>query len=196
MPTSQLVAQELNESPADYVARIDTLLVSLGAIGLQTFLITRRSDAPGPRFTLTLVYTDPGPVALRAAAFVGTASSSAQAQANAFFAANPTYRAHFIRDIGDQRRGRLGTDAIVVVYATTDAPNCGYDRSRLVVVKATADIAAGASGAGVRITSGGNAEVITVYNRSTITWSTNVRGYAFPRAGDCVYDGVPTCCGP
>lgn len=194
MPSATLIAQQLNESPSDLVSRVDTLLQGLGPIGLQTLLVTRRVDAPGPRFTISLVFTTPGPVSLRAAAFIGTPTSSATAQLNAFMAGLPAARAHFIRDISDQRRGSLSIDALMLIYAETTAPNCGYDRSSMIVVQATADIAAAASGPGVRITASGAAEAVTMVNRSTITWSTGVFGYAFPRAGDCVYDAIPSCC--
>jgi hypothetical protein len=196
MPTATLIAQKLNESPADLVARVDAFLVAAGAIGLQQVLVTRRSDAPGPRFTLSIVYTTPGPLSMRAASFIGTPTNPADTQANAFFAAHTGYRAHVLRDLGDQRRGALGIDALMAIYAESTVPNCGYDRSRMILVKATQIIAAGASGTASRVFNGGTGTAVTIYNRSTISWAIGVSGYAFPRAGDCLYDAIPTCCGP
>ncbi len=194
MPTAHLIAQQLAESPADLVARVDAYLISQTAIGLQDVLVTRRSDAPGPRFTISLVFTVPGPLAMRAACFVGTPTNPSDAQATAFLAANPTFRSHFIRDIGDQRRGKLNTDVIMLVYAATSQTNCGYDRSKLIVVQATQVIAAGASGTAVRVVPGATKETITVFNRSTQGWANGGYGYAFPKAGACTWEGVPTCC--
>ncbi len=194
MPTAHLIAQALTESPAALAARVDAYLVSQTAIGLQDVLVTRRSDAPGPRYTISLVFTVPGPLAMRATCFIGTPTSPAQTQVNAFLAANPTYRAHFLRDLGDQRRGRLNTDVLMLLYAATSQTNCGYDRSKLIVVKATQLILTGATGTAVRIVPGATKETISVVNRSTQSWVNGGFGYAFPKAGDCTWEGVPTCC--
>ncbi len=194
MPTAHLIAQALTESPCGLAARVDAYLVSQVSIGLQQCLVTRRSDAPGPRFTVSLVFTVPGPLAMRATCFVGTPTNPADVQANAFLVANPTYRTHFVRDLGDQRRGRLDTDILMVLYAATSQTNCGYDRSKLIVVQATQLILAGASGTAVRLVPGGTRETITVVNRSTQSWLNGAFGYAFPKAGDCTWEGVPTCC--
>ncbi len=195
MPTAHLIAQQLAESPAGLVGRIDAYLVSQGAIGLQQVLVTRRSDAPGPRFTVSLVFTVPGTISLRAMCFTGTPTSPAVIQATAFLAANPTYRGHFVRDLGDQRRGGLNTDVVMLLYAANSQSNCGYDRSKMIVARATADILAGDTGTAVRITPTGDQETITVVNLSTQTWLLDAFGYAFPKAGDCTWEGVPTCCG-
>lgn len=195
MPTAHLIAQNLAESPQGLTSRIDTYLVSIGAIGLQTCLVTRRSDAPGPRFTVSLSYTTPGPLSMRATAFVGTPTSPADAQATAFMAANPTFRAHVVRDLGDQRRGKLNTDVVMLIYAATSQTNCGYDRSKLIVVKATQLILTGATGTAVRVVPGATKETISVVNRSTQSWVNGGFGYAFPKAGACTWEGVPTCCG-
>lgn len=194
MPTAHLLSQNLAESPQGLASRIDTYLVSVGFIGLQEVLVTRRSDAPGPRFTVSLVFTTSGPLAMRATCFVGTLTSPAATQATAFLAANPTYRGHFVRDLGDQRRGKLNTDVVMLVYAATSQTNCGYDRSKLIVVKSSQAILSGATGAAVRVVPGSTKETITVVNRSTQTWVNGGFGYAFPKAGDCTWEGVPTCC--
>lgn len=196
MPTAELIAQHLTESPADLVARVDARLVALGPIGLQQLLVTRRSDAPGPLFTISLIYTAPGPASLRAASFIGTPTNPADAQANAFFLGSAATRGHFLRDIGDQRRGALGIDALMLIYASSSVPNCGYDKSRMVVVIATAIIPAGTSGTANTVMNGVVGTAITIANRSTISWPIGVYGYAFPRAGDCTFDAIPTCCGP
>ncbi len=193
-PTAQLIAQELNQSPADLVAAVDAALVAASSMGLQTCLVTRRSYAPGPRFTVTLVYTVPAQLVLRAASFIGTPTSSAESLANAFLAAHPTYRGHFLRDIGDQRRGHLGIDALMLIYATSSKPNCGYDRSRMIVVQALGNILPGASGAALIMSATGSTNLVTVTNQSVNTFAFHTFGYAFPRAGDCTYDVVPTCC--
>lgn len=195
MPTAHLISQNLAESPSGLTSRIDAYLVSQGSIGLQQVLVTRRSDAPGPRFTVSLSFTVSGPLAMRATCFVGTPTSPAATQATAFLAAHPTYRGHFVRDLGDQRRGKLNTDVVMLVYAATSQTNCGYDRSKLIVVRATQQMLTGASGSAVRITPNGDKETITVVNRSTQTWVLGGFGFAFPKAGDCTWEGVPTCCG-
>ncbi len=196
MPTAHLIAQQLSESPAGLVGRIDAYLVAQGPIGLQQVLVTRRSDAPGPRFTVSLAFTVPGPLALRAACFTGTPAAPAATLATAFLAANPTFRGHFVRDLGDQRRGHLNIDVVMLVYAASSQTNCGYDRSKLIAVRATQLILTGATGTAVRISPSGDLEAISVVNRSTQSWLNGAFGYAFPRAGDCTWDGVPTCCGP
>lgn len=192
---SMLIAQELSESPTGLVGRIDDALVALGPIGLQSLLVTRKVDAPGPRFTITLVYVAPGPVQLRATAYIGNIQlGSATDQMNADLTGVPNLRPHFIRDLSDQRRGSLSIDALMMIASVTSAPNCGYDKSQMIVVRSTENIAAGTSGAAVRVSGTGVKEAITVYNRSSIDWLNNVNGYAFPRAGDCLFDGIPSCC--
>lgn len=194
-----LLVQAVSEAPQGFATQVSTLLGGLGPIGLQSVLVTRRGwSSPGPRLSATMLYV-PGALTTTFAAvgFTGSlALGTAAAQATAFLAATPTLRGHVLRDIGDQRRGRLDSDVLMLIYAPASLPNCGWDRSRMIVAQASAPIAAGTTGAAVHITGLGTAETITVTNQSTITWDATAYGYCFPRQSDCTWDGVPTCCEP
>jgi hypothetical protein len=196
---AQLIVQAISEAPQGFAAQVNTFLGGLGPIGLQSVLVTRRGwHSPGPRLSATLLYT-PGALTTTFAAvgFTGsTALGTAAAQATAFLAATPALRGHVLRDIGDQRRGRLDSDVLMLIYAPASLPNCGWDRSRMIIAQASAPIAPGAVGSAVHITGLGTAETITVTNRGTITWDAMAYGYVFPRQGTCTWDGVPTCCEP
>ncbi len=196
-PAYALIRQELSQSPAGFAADVNTWLTAAGPIGIQSAFLTRR-EAFGrrPRLDLTISYSTPGPLTLRAAAFGGGAATDPDALAAAFFAANPTYRVQFIRDIGDQRRGMLDSNLIMVIYGTTVLSNCGQDKQRTVIVEALAPIAAGASGSAQLVSEAGLVVggVITVTNRFDTPWAAGTRGYASVRPGSCAWDGYPSCC--
>jgi hypothetical protein len=196
-PAYALIRQELSQSPAGFAADVNAWLVAAGSIGIQSLFLTRR-EAFGrrPRMDLTISYSTPGPLAFRAAAFGGSAAVDPDALAAAFFVANPTYRVHFTRDIGDQRRGMLDSNLIMVVYATNVLSNCGQDRQRTVVVEALGLIAPGASGNAQLVSAAGLVAggVITVTNRFDSPWASGTRGYAAVRPGSCEWDGYPSCC--
>jgi hypothetical protein len=193
---AKLFAQGISETPAGLAADINTWLGTVGPIGLQSVLVTRRVRSPGPRLSITVLYVpSAGTTAFGCTALTGTPLSSSATQLTAFLAANPAYRGHFIRDIGDQRRGKLDNDVLMLLYATSALPNCGWDRSQAIVVQSTAIIAPGASGAGVRISSAGVEEAIVMTNRSTISWVLGAYGIGSPRSGSCIWDAVPNCCG-
>lgn len=192
-----VINQNLNESTADYVARVNTELLSAGPLGIQDVFLTRRLDYNTVRYALTLVVADPGPATFQAAFFERTPTQDVDAQADAFFAANPSYRAVFVRDVSQEIRRRLDRDAVMILYIDGVMPNCGSDRSRPVVVQALEDIAAGALGQ-VEIVStlGLTGQVIEARNRGGSVWPSGERGYAQVQPGSCSWDGFPICCTP
>ncbi len=196
-PTYRLIRQELSQSISGFVADVSAVLGSLGPIGLQSVFLSRREGfGHRPRLDLTLCYATPGPLEFNAAFFGGSAGSDPDAQAASFFGADATFRAHFIRDVGDQRRGRLDSNAIMVIYATNELSNCGQDRQRPVIVEALGNIAAGATGSAQLVSASGLVlgGVISVVNRFDTLWAIGTRGYATVRPGTCVWDGYPSCC--
>jgi hypothetical protein len=193
---AKLFAQGISETPVGLAGDINTWLGTVGPIGIQSVLTTRRVRAPGPRLSITVLYVPgAGTTAFGCTAFIGTAASSSASQLTAFLAAHPTYRGHILRDIGDQRRGKLDNDVLMLIYAVSALPNCGWDRSQAIVVQSTAIIAPGASGAAVRISGAGVQEAITITNRSTMSWVLGAYGIGYPRSGTCTWDAVPNCCG-
>ena len=191
------VNQQLNQSTQDYVDSVSDALIAAGAVGVQDVFVTRRLDYQTVRFATTLVITDPGPAQVRAAYFSTLAGSSVDTQVDAFFAANPTYRILFVRDVSQEIRRRLDRDAVMVFYIEGLIPNCGQDRSRPVIVQALGDIAAGATGQ-VQLAGavGVESDVFTVTNRSALLWSDGARGYAQVQPWSCMWVGYPTCCAP
>jgi hypothetical protein len=198
MIAATIISQDLSQAVLPFVTSVDNALLALGPVGIQDLVLTRREGMQRriPRMDLTVSYVSPGPLTFRATAFAGRSGDDVDAQSASFFAANPTYRAHFIRDVGDDRRGSLQPNAIMVVYAEMGLSNCGYNRSRVVVVEPLANIAAGASGLAQVVGAAGPlpGEVITVVNRFDSTWVAGARGYASPRNGSCIWDGYKTCC--
>lgn len=198
MALMTLISQDLSQGIQPYVADVNAALQALGPVGIQDVIVTRREGMQRrvPKLSTTVSYVSPGPLSFRAASFLGRSGADVDASAIAFFAANPTYRAHFIRDVGDDRRGSLVPNGIMVVYATQTLSNCGYNRSRIVVVQALAPIAAGASGSAQVVGVSGllAGQTLTVVNRSDTSWSAGARGYASLRNGTCVWDGFKTCC--
>lgn len=196
-----LYTQQVSDSIQTYVAQINTALVAIGTMGIQDVLVTRLEDGPGKRGRLrtTISYSAPGTVLVGAAYFssmIPTDPGDVDAQAAAFFAANPLYRALFIRDVGNEHRGGLDSNAIMVIYASTPLSNCGQDRARPMVVQALANIAAGATGPVQMVSASGliTGATLMVVNRFDTTWTAGTRGYAMPRAGTCIVDGYKTCC--
>jgi len=190
-----VVNQELNQSTADYVADISTALQAAGAVGVQSVFITRRLDYQTVRFATTLSITDPGPAQVRAAYFSSLAGTPVDTQVDAFFAANPTYRAIFVRDVSQEIRRKLDHDAVMVIYIESLIPNCGQDRSRPVIVEALEAIAAGATGQVQLVgASGLEPDVFTVTNRSAFTILETDRAYAQVAPGTCDWDAYGTCC--
>lgn len=193
-----LISQAISQSIAGFVAQVDAALVTVGPIGLQDALLTRRQGKGRgrPKLDLTLSYTTSGPLNMRAAYFTGAYGQDVDTQAAAFFAALPNARVHFIRDVGDDERGSLNSNAIMVIYSESVLPNCAYNRSRVVIVEATENIAAGATGDAQLVDASGLVvgETIQVVNRFDSQWDTGTRGYAVLRNGTCLWDGFQTCC--
>lgn len=193
-----LVTQQISEGIGSFVTAVDAALVAIGPIGLQDLVLSRRQGQSSgrPKLDITLSYTTPGPIAFRAAYFTGAYGQNPDTLAAAFFAGLPLARAHFIRDVGDDSRGALNADAIMVVYSASPLPNCGYDRSRVVIVETTANITAGASGPAQLVDAAGlvTGQVIQVVNRFDSQWNVGTRGYASLRNGTCLWDGFKTCC--
>jgi hypothetical protein len=193
-----LITQDSTESVQSWVAAVSAYLSGLGLSGLQDVQLTRL-EALGKRGRLrcTIVSASGGPLSLAAAYFGATSGPQLpDAQAATFFAANPLYRALFIRDVGEEHRGGLDANAIMIVYGTTPLSNCGQSRSRPMIVQALANIASGATGSAQLVSASGlvAGSVISVVNRFDTTWLSGTRGYATPRAGSCVFDGFKTCC--
>ena len=193
-----LISQQVSDGVSTFVAAVDAALLALGAIGLQDAVLTRRQGKSGgrPKLDLSLSYAAAGPLIMRAAYFTAAYGQDPDAQAAAFFAGTPNARAHFIRDVGDDTRGSLNANAIMVIYSTSALPNCGYDRSRVVIVETLADIAAGDTGPAQLVSAAGlvTGETIQVVNRFDSQWDVGTRGYATLRNGTCVWDGFKTCC--
>lgn len=196
-----LFVQDVSQSLQSYVAAINTALVALGPIGLQDVVVTRLEDGPGRRGRLrtTISYTRSGTVNVGAAYFsanIPTDPGDVDAQAAAFFATNFRARSLFIRDIGDNLRGGLDSNAIMVLYATNQLSNCGQNRARPMIVSALANIAAGASGYAQMVSATGPIPtvILNLVNRSSFTWPAGELGYAAPRVGSCIVDGYVTCC--
>jgi hypothetical protein len=84
----------------------------------------------------------------------------------------------------------------MAIYSESPKPNCGYNRSRVIIVQATANIAAGATGPAQLVDAAGlvTGQTIQVVNRFDSQWDTGTRGYASLRNGTCVWDGFKTCC--
>lgn len=197
MPTFTLISQQLSEGEEPFVAAVDAALVALGAIGLQDVIVTRREGInKRPRMDVTLSHVASGPLIFRAAYFTAAYGQDVDVQANAFFAARPNARVHFVRDVGNDHRSSLNSDAVMVIYSVSPLPNCGYNRSRVIIVEALANIAAGASGQAQLVSADGlvTGEVISVVNRFDSQWDIGTRGYATPRLGTCVWDGYKMCC--
>lgn len=196
-----LYVQDVSQSLQSYVATINTALVALGAIGLQDVNVTRLEDGPGRRGRLrtTISYTRTGSVSVGAAYFsanIPTDPGYVDIQAATFFAANPLYRSLAVRDIGDNLRGGLDSNAIMVLYATTPISNCGHNRARTMIVASLAAIASGSSGPAQMVGAGGviNGAFLTILNRTSFTWPIGALGYAVPRVGSCIIDAYSTCC--
>ncbi len=198
MTTYARISQDLSQAIGPYVAAVDAALLALGPIGLQTAFLTRRQGKTGgrPKLDLTLSYTPAGPITMRAAYFTAAYGQDPDVQAAAFFAGLPTARVHFLRDVGDDARGSLDANAIMAIYSTSLLPNCGYDRSRVIIVETLEDIAAGATGDAQLVDAAGlvTGEVIEVVNRFDSQWDLGTRGYAIIQNGTCVWDGFKTCC--
>jgi len=186
-----LIAQDQAEGNLPYGARINAALIALGPIGISGFVFQHRSQGVG---ALSLSYSASGQTAARAAAFEGSAASSASAQATAFLAANPTYIPLLVRDIGNQRERSLSRDVILLVYSIAGMPNCGQGLGSLAVVRSLAIIAPGATGNVTQVTAAGLSGTYAVVNRSTASWALGVDGYAQARAGSCILDGFPQAC--
>lgn len=193
-----LVSQQISVGVSSFVTAVDAALVALGPIGLQDVVLTRRQgqSAGRPKLDVSLVYVTPGPLSFRAAYFTAAYGQDLDTQAATFFAGLPLARAHFIRDVGDDSRGALNADAIMVVYSLSPLPNCGYDKSRVVIVETLEDIAAGSSGDAQLVDANGlvTGQVIEVINRFDSQWDVGTRGYASLRNGTCLWDGFKTCC--
>lgn len=194
----KLLTQGVSQAVQSFVSDVDIALVALGTIGMQDVILTRLEDlGKRPRLRLTLSYSTPGPLQMRAAYFGITSGPQApDVQSAAFFAATPLARAAFIRDVGNEMRGQLDSNAIMVIYGTTPLTNCGQGRARPMIVQALAPIAAGAAGSAQMVSSTGlvAGAVVSIVNRFDTTWATGARGYAIARAGSCIMDGFKTCC--
>lgn len=196
-----LITQDSTQAVQQWVAAVNTYLAGLGPSGLQDVQLTRLEDlGKRGRLRVTIVSASGGPLSLGATYFGVTSGPQApDVQAAAFFVANPLYRALFIRDVGEEHRGGLDANAIMLIYGTTPLSNCGQSRSRPMIVQALGNIASGATGSAQLVTALGGGtlvagSVISVVNRFDTTWISGTRGYATPRAGSCVFDGFKTCC--
>ena len=196
--TYTLITQDSTQSVQSWVAAVSTALAGLGLVGLQDVLVTRlEAFGKRGRLRVTLSTTSAGPVSLAAVYFgVTSGPTSPDVQAAAFFAANPLFRVLFIRDVGEEHRGGLDSNAIMVIYGTTPLSNCGQGRSRPMIVQALGNIVSGATGSAQMVSAAGlvAGSVISVVNRFDTTWVAGTNGYATPRAGTCIFDGFKTCC--
>jgi len=189
------INQELSQSTEAFVVAVNNALAAASPMGLQDVFLTRRLDLSNPRFNCTLSLASPGPVSMRAVYFTTLSGTPVDVQVAAFFAANPSYRILFTRDVSQEVRRSLDHDAVMVIYATTLLPNAGQDRSRPVIVQANALITPGSTGEVALVgASGVLSPLIMARNRGGINWMAGVRGYAQVRPGTGVWDGYPSCC--
>ncbi len=189
-----LFTQTANESPVTFAQRIDALLFLLGPIGVSQLLMQHRDGANGQGLLyLTMIYAVGAGAPLRSVAFLGTATSTATAQANAFLVANPTYVPQRVFDIGSQNRRSLARDVVMLLYVDGALPACQSFQGLIPVQSLTA-IAAGAAGQVWQLTAAGNKGPYAVINKQQGTWPAGGTGWAFADPLTCVLNGYPSCC--
>jgi hypothetical protein len=195
MAAIQSVTQQLNESVQAWAVRLNAFLSSLGACSLQDFDLTRRENRSTLQLVAAVTYQSPGSVLAGATAFVGNGTTSGEALANTFLAANPTYRVLFMRDVSNPHRRSLNDDAVLLVYSLSVLSNCAQGECSIMIVEPVADIAPGDTGVAFLVTAAGTSTTsLMVENRSALTWPAGGRGYAAPILGSCTWAGVASCC--
>jgi len=194
---SEKIIIQSGEPPTVIASSINNRLAALGAVSLLSVDFYRDNAIAGQGSHILLSYDDPGPVgAYQAVSFVSTSATTAAALANAFFVANPTYRAHFILDVTKEQRRFIRRNAIVIVYQTDFSTPCGVGLSYPRIVRADGAINAAATGTANLMTTGGEdtTEQIQVVNSFDFTWPDNEEGWAIRDPATCDWIGYPTCC--
>lgn len=184
----------LNASPADIVAAVNVFLGlnnPISIVSLDKSLMGRT----GERITIKLCY-NAGGANYGALLFQGNATQTADALANAFFTANPTYRASYILDISNPYLRNLVKDACLVLVVSDFTIDTFINRY-MAIVEPTAPVAAGASGTFDIIGSTGpigGAAQITAVNQDAGIWAPGEYGWAALDPATSLWQAWSGCC--
>lgn len=190
-----VVSLPLSQSPVQLAAKLNELFTVAGAIDLQWIRHRARSNTSSINVECEVVYNDPGGLNYAAVAFAGNSTASAQAQINAYLAANPTFQVKEVLDISSTYRRSTLTDAALVIVAEQLESRCDQ-ATRYWPACPIVDIAPGASGV-VQITTAAGLNptpVVTTTNRGQFTWQAGVKGQILKLPGACDWVGYPSCC--
>jgi len=185
------------QGPALIATALNDLFALVGAVDLQDVQFYRDEalQVQGSHFLLT--FNDPGAVTSYAAiSFIDTVAQSAEAQADSFFTANPSFLGHFLVDVTEERRRRQRPGAIVIIYTTSYETPCAIGQTYPRAVQADGAINAGATGTASLVTASGvdATNQISVRNTRNFVWPDGEEGWAVYDPFDCEWVGFPTCC--
>lgn len=165
------------------------------ACSIRELYITHKE---GSSFASNLVATIIGIYAgsqLYCVEFVSVAGSTADAQAAAFFAANPTFNVIDVANTTGPEKRYLQRNRILVIYSVTVQCGATAAASQMFAAQTVAT-----TGAGNRLTpTFGIYDVIQIENLGNMTWPAGGRALAFrnsPLFGSsaCGWAGVAPCC--
>jgi hypothetical protein len=190
-----VVSLPLSQSPVQLAAKLNELFTVAGAIDLQWIRHRARSNTSSINVECEVVYNDPGGLNYAAVAFAGNSTASAQAQINAYLAANPTFQIKEVLDISSTYRRSTLTDAALIIVAEQLESRCDQ-ATKLYPATTIGDVAPGAAGIFQIVTvAGANlTPVIGATNRGQFAWTANSIGWILKAPGECTWVAYPTCC--
>lgn len=194
MTTVTEVRPKLNAAPSVMASDLNNALVAAGKISLQEVEF-RYLDTTGQKVKIEFSYeTSTDGANYRAVSFISNSFSTADAKAQAYFTANPNFRAVKVLDISNPyRRSTLRNGMIAIGIA--DYSVSIFLNKPLTLVAPVANIAAGASGqANVLVPGNSTGPQISVTNRGNAAWTAGAFGWAAPDPVTGNWDGYVNCC--
>jgi hypothetical protein len=176
-------------------AALDAWLVANTGISLVSVDLFARESFADIGVEAVVAYAS-GVNAYRAMLIEADTSADIDTAVNAALSAlGPLARPRFIHDLTPNRTNTPTREMCLVVYALTPQPEAVSHATRPLPVRASADIAPGATGAATVLTDLGTTVItVQVKNLSTYTWRAGFTGMAMLDPGTPgVYLGVATC---
>lgn len=193
---TERISVRAGAGPAEIAALLTTLFAANNPMDILDVQFYQEEGFRTEGAHLLITYNTGGEVSYSAQAFFDTDDATVDSLVDAFFAATPTLRAHFIIDVTQERRRYLHQSAVVAIYSTTSATACAVGGSNARLVSPVANIAVGATGQANLLTATGVDVLnrVRVRNSFNAIWNAAQPGWAVLDLATCEWVGFPSCC--
>lgn len=194
---TQTIKFKLSSPPTSVGAEISTIIDAINPADLVQVEYRRKDTSRTDDAELQITYRTPGVSTYGVVVFEATPLLRADQVADAFFAANPTYRAKKVIDLTPVSLRNILVDAVCVIYGTCYCNEAVPGKGGLRIVVTSENIPPGGTGlARLWTNSLPITEQFTIENRGQNLWLTNTLGWGAPDPATGQWAGVYGCCDP